>query len=210
NGAWVKLSHPNNGTPGFASYNYCGGQCTYDMPVYSPPGAPHIVYIGGSMQYSELGRRSNGRAVQRSMDAGVSFTDMTIDTHGVRTLQCQSLSVNVNDPSNDIMGGTQDNGTQAFNSGSWFVTIFGDGGQSGIDFLNPNNRFHTFFDAQIDVNFNGTAETGWDWVSDTFFSGAGGSEPRSFYIPIIHDPTVSGTIFTGLQHVWRRQDNARS
>jgi hypothetical protein len=282
NGGWTKLSNSTNGTPGFASFNYCAGQCTYDMPVYSPPGAPDIVYIGSAMQYSELGRRSNGRAIQRSADDGVDFTDMTIDTHGVSlhpdehaiaatpfnpnivfigndggfwrlsgsfadasgnctsrgltgadatdcanwlsavpttiftmnkglaTLQFQSLSVNVQNPFNDIMGGTQDNGTQAFNTGNWFVTIFGDGGQSGIDPAVSNNRFHTFFDAQIDVNFQGTAETGWDWVSDTFFSGAGASEPRSFYIPIIHDPKVSGTIFTGLQHVWRTQDNGGS
>ncbi len=286
NGGWTKLSNSTNGTPGFASYDYCGGQCSYDMPVYSPPGSPNIVYIGGSMQYGEifpLGR-SNGRAVQRSSDAGVDFTDMTIDTNGVSlhpdqhtiastpfnpniafigndggvwrlngsfsnvssecssrgisgddltdcqhwlskvptkiatmnqglgTLQFQSLSVNVNNPLNDIMGGTQDNGTQASNPqgitpGSWFVTIFGDGGQSGIDFVNPNNRFHTFYDAQIDVNAHGTSEFHWDWISDTFFVGAGASEPRSFYIPIIHDPTVSGTIFTGLQHVWRTEDN---
>ena len=53
------------------------------MPVYSPPGAPNIVYIGGAMQYGELGGRSNGRAIQRSEDAGVNFTDMTIDTQGV-------------------------------------------------------------------------------------------------------------------------------
>jgi hypothetical protein len=253
------------------------------MPVYSPPGSPDIVYIGGAMQYSEIftaNRPSNGRAVQRSQDAGVDFTDMTIDAqhnlslhpdqHGIAatpfnpnivfiandgglwrlngsftdassqcdsrgltgadltdcqmwlsaiptstsslnsglgTLQFQSLSVNVQNPLTDIMGGTQDNGTQAFSSGSWFVTIFGDGGQSGIDFANANNRFHTFFDAQIDVNFHGTSELGWDWISDTFFVGAGASEPRSFYIPIIHDPTVSGTMFTGLQHVWRTQDN---
>ena len=55
--------------------NYCTGQCTYDMPVYSPPGHPNIVYIGGAMQYSEIftaNRPSNGRAVQRSDDAGVS------------------------------------------------------------------------------------------------------------------------------------------
>ncbi len=285
NGGWTKLSNPTNGTPGFASFNYCTGQCSYDMPVYSPPGSPDIVYIGGAMQYSELDNingdvhRSNGRAIQRSEDVGVDFTDMTIDTHGVSlhpdqhaiattpfnpnivfiandggvwrlngsfsdvssqcssrgisgadltdcqhwlskvpttiatlnnglsTLAFQSLSVNVNNPLNDIMGGTQDNGTQAFSSGSWFVTVFGDGGQSGIDFLNPNNRFHTFFDAQVEVNFHGTSEPGWDWISDTFFVGAGASEPRSFYIPIIHDPTVSGTIFTGLQHVWRTQDN---
>ena len=35
------------------------------------------------MQYGEIGGRSNGRAIQRSEDAGVNFTDMTIDTNGV-------------------------------------------------------------------------------------------------------------------------------
>jgi hypothetical protein len=289
NGGWTKLSNSTKGTPGFSSYNYCEVQCNYDMPVYSPPGSPDIVYIGGAMQYFPPNdevfvahRPSNGRAVQRSEDKGVDFTDMTIDTNGVSlhpdqhaivttpfnpnivfiandgglwrlngsftdvssqcssrglsgadltdcqqwlskvpttiatlnnglgTLAFQSLSVNVNNPLNDIMGGTQDNGTQAFSSGNWFVTIFGDGGQSGIDPVIANNRFHTFTGATIDVNFHGTAELGWDWISDTFFVGAGASEPSSFYIPIIHDPTVSGTIFTGLQHVWRTQDNGGS
>src|SRR6476660_4512050 len=63
NGGWTKLSSSTNGTPGFASFNYCSTQCSYDMPVYSPPCAPNIVYIGSSMQYSEIGGRSNGRAV---------------------------------------------------------------------------------------------------------------------------------------------------
>ena len=284
NGGWTKLSNPANGTSGFASYNYCSTQCSYDMPVYSPPGFPDIVYIGSSMQYSEIGGRSNGRAIQRSEDAGVNFTDMTIDTNGVSlhpdqhaiasvpgnpniafiandggiwgldgsftdvssqcsgrglsgnnlidctswlskvpttiftmndglgTLQYQSLSVNVNNPLNEIMGGTQDNGTHAFNTGSWFVTIFGDGGQSGINAFNADKRFHTFFDAQIDMTFRGASptfasETGWNWVSDTFFSGAGAGEARSFYIPVIYDPVVDGTAFTGLQHVWRTQDD---
>ena len=87
NGGWTKLSSSTNGSPGFASFKYCFGgntnQCSYDMPVYSPPGSPNIVYIGGALQYPELGRRSNGRGIQRSQDAGVNFTDMTIDTHGV-------------------------------------------------------------------------------------------------------------------------------
>jgi len=137
---------------------------------------------------------------------------------GLGTLQYQSLSVNAQDPVNDIMGGTQDNGTHAFSSKSdgngkgnanWFVTIFGDGGQSGINPSHSNKRFHTFFDAQIDMNFRGTNELGWNWVSDTFFgpSGPGRFEGRSFYIPIIHDPIVDGTLFTGLQHVWRTQDD---
>jgi len=294
NGGWTKLSSSTNGSPGFASFKYCFGgntnQCSYDMPVYSPPGSPNIVYIGGALQYPELGRRSNGRGIQRSQDAGVNFTDMTIDTHGVslhpdqhaiastpgnpdivfigndgglwrlngsftnassqcssrgltgadltdcqhwlsaiptsitslnnglETLQFQSLSKYVATASDEIMGGTQDNGTQALNNGSWFVTIFGDGGQSGINFSNSEKRFHTFFDAQIDMNFRFNSspflcptcpgnETGWNWVSDTFFSGAGAGEARSFYIPIIFDPVVNGTLFTGLQHVWRTQDD---
>jgi hypothetical protein len=287
NVGWTKLSNPNKGTPGFSSFNYCTGQCNYDMPVYSPPGYPNIVYIGGAMQYDEIftpNRPSNGRAVQRSEDGGVHFTDMTIDAQsnlsrhpdqhalvaipsnpniliagddggvwringsftdassqcdsrglsgddlkdchmwlskiptsisslnrGLGTLQYQSISVNPQNPLTDIMGGTQDNGTHVFDSNregrNWFVSIFGDGGQSGVNPFHPNRRFHTFFDAQIDINFHGTDPKGWDWISDVFFVGPGASEPRSFYIPIIYDPTVDGTIFTGLQHVWRTRDN---
>ena len=289
NVGWTQISSGTNGTPGFGSFNYCTGQCTYDMPVYSPPGAPNIVYIAGAYQYGEIDNingdihRSNGRAVQRSQDAGVDFTDMTLDTTGISlhpdqhaiaatpfnpnivfiandgglwridgsfsnvssqcasrgisgadltdckhwlskvpttitslnpglsTLQYQSLSVNVQNPLHDIMGGTQDNGTHAFKGGgpnNWFVTIFGDGGQSGIDVGNPNLRMHTFFSApgltQIDVNFHGTAETGWDWVGDP---GSLSGENVSFYLPLIADVSVSGTWFFGAQHVWRTQDN---
>jgi len=88
NGGWTKQSDSTNGTAGFGSYNYCVGQCSYDMPVYSPPGAPDVVYIGGAMQYDEIFGgdpipfRSNGRAIQRSEDDGASFTDMTIDSKG--------------------------------------------------------------------------------------------------------------------------------
>src|SRR5438128_1906996 len=249
------------------------------MPVYSPPGAPGIVYIGGAMQYGDLGNRSNGRAIQRSEDAGVNFTDMTIDTQGVSlhpdqhaiaatpfnanivfiandggmwrlngsfsdvssqcssrglsgnnlidcnswlsrvpttistmnrglgTLQYQSLSVNVQNPLNDLLGGTQDNGTHAINGkGNAFVTIFGDGGQSGISPFNPNIRFHTFFNASPEVNFHGTNPTGWDVIYDPLF----GAEPQSFYIPLIFDSTVSGTAFAGLDFVWRTPDNGGS
>ncbi len=89
NGGWTKQSNSTNGTPGFGSFNYCVGQCSYDMPVYSPPGFPDMVYIGGAMQYDEIFGgdpipfRSNGRAIQRSEDAGANFTDMTIDSKGV-------------------------------------------------------------------------------------------------------------------------------
>src|SRR5438094_406656 len=199
NPGWLKLSNPTKGTPGFASYNYCDPQCSYDMPMASPPGHPDTLWIGGSMQYPEIFTftpPSNGRTVQRSTDAGVSFTDMTNDTQspplgmhpdqhaiafaadnpdiaflgsdggvvrtsgsfadasagcadrgltgadlvdckawlkavptrifslndGLATIQFQSLSINALDPLNDLLGGSQDNGTWAFNgrgNGSW-------------------------------------------------------------------------------------------
>jgi hypothetical protein len=136
---------------------------------------------------------------------------------GLETLQYQSLSVNVN-TANDIMGGTQDNGTHASNPGSfgpdtWFVTIFGDGGQSGVNVGHPETRMHTFFNApglsQIEVNFRGThpnttSELGWNWIGDP---GSLSGEAMSFYIPLIADPKVDGTWFFGAQHVWRTQDN---
>jgi hypothetical protein len=279
NAGWTKLSNPVKGTPGYASYNYCSGQCTYDMPVYSPSGSPDIVYIGGAMQYAEIGGPSNGRAEQRSEDAGVHFTDMTLgvqnsvsqhpDQHaivaapfdpnivffandggvfridgtfsdasgqcagrgltganlvdcqmwlskvpnavlsmnrGLGTLQYQSISVNVLSPFDDLLGGTQDNGTQALDGkGNGFITIFGDGGQSGIDVGNPNVRVHTFFSTQADINFHGNAPLGWDWIADPWFASG---EAASFYIPLIADPAVSGTWFSGLQHVFRTQDDA--
>lgn len=280
NGGWTRLSSSTNGTSGFGSFNYCTGQCSYDMPVYSPPGSPDIVYIGGAMQYGEIGGRSNGRAIQRSQNAGVDFTDMTIDTQGISlhpdqhaiatapfdpnvvfiandggmwrlngsfsdvssqcagrgltdandvtdcnnwlskvpttissmnrglgTLQYQSLSVNPQNPLNDLMGGTQDNGTHAINGkGNAFVTIFGDGGQSGTNPFNANIRFHTFFNASPGVNFHGTDPTGWDIIYQPLRN----VEPQSFYIPLIFDPTTNGTAFAGLNFVWRTPDNGGS
>src|SRR5262249_10181401 len=65
--------------------NYCGdpavggGHCWYDNVVYSPPGKPDVVYLGGAFSYATYGGRNNGRAFIRSTNAGVTFTDMTWD-----------------------------------------------------------------------------------------------------------------------------------
>jgi hypothetical protein len=59
--------------------NYCTGQCWYDNVVYSPPGQPDVVYLGGSFDYGNYAFTNNGRAFIRSTDAGNSFTDITWD-----------------------------------------------------------------------------------------------------------------------------------
>ena len=89
---------------------------------------------------------------------------------GLNTLQFQSLSVNPANP-NNIQGGTQDNGTFETTSSTviWPQTIFGDGGLSGFDVTDKKFRFHTYFDAQVDVNFNNGQDRRWDWIADSFF-----------------------------------------
>ncbi|HLG78695.1 MAG TPA: hypothetical protein VKX46_19940 [Ktedonobacteraceae bacterium] len=285
NPGWLQLSNATPGTAGYASYDFCNGQCSYDMWVASPPGRPDTVWIGGSMQYGEIftaNPPSNGRAVQRSVDAGVDFTDMTDDSQsppvglhpdqhavafassnpdiaflgsdggivrtsgsfvdgsadcakrgiagadltdcqawlkqipttlyslnaGLSTLQFQSLTVNPHN-ADDVMGGTQDNGTLVTtnSSGTWTESVGGDGGQSVIDVGNANARTHAYYGPQLDANFRGTDPLGWDWISDPLVNS---KEAASFYVPLIGDPKVAGTEFVGLEHVWRTQDNGGS
>ncbi len=54
---------------------------------------------------------------------------------GLTTMQFQSVSLNPKNPTGELMGGTQDNGTWLYNGSSktWMQTIYGDGGQSGFD-----------------------------------------------------------------------------
>ncbi len=82
--AWTQLSSSSTANPGgFASYDFCRtqttSQCSYDMVVASPAGHPDTVWISGLFKYEELAGRSNSRAVQRSTNAGASFTDMSYD-----------------------------------------------------------------------------------------------------------------------------------
>jgi hypothetical protein len=133
---------------------------------------------------------------------------------GLSTLQFQSLSVNPADPSGDVMGGTQDNGTWAFTgSPAWTESIGGDGGQSAID-AGAGARVHTYFGPSTDVNFHGTDPTTWDYISqplDDANALCGTGDPRgecfSFYVPMTADPVTPGTLFTGGEYVWRTKDS---
>jgi hypothetical protein len=85
NGSFTDLTAVQQGSSApNQTLNYCGdpavgAQCWYDNVVYSPPGKPDVVYLGGSFNYSQYGFRNNGRAFLRSSNAGVTFTDMTWD-----------------------------------------------------------------------------------------------------------------------------------
>jgi hypothetical protein len=131
-------------------------------------------------------------------------SELTSMNKGLSTLQFQSLSVSPSN-ANVLQGGTQDNGTWESdgNQVKWLNTMIGDGGQSGFDVSNKDFRFHTYYDASPDVNFSGGNTGDWNWIGDPIY----GIPGNSFYVPLISDPKVSGTMFVGTgRGVYRTQD----
>jgi len=287
---WIPLTASDKNDPRWATYNFCTGQCWYDIGIVTPKGHPDTVFVLGSFQYGEYGRVSNARGVLLSTTAGDpdpghnnrTFTDVTWaatpnqqpdgihpDQHALvvspedpniffegsdgglmrsdgnwqdisdqcnargltdgdliacqrllsrvprslinlndnlTTLQFQSLSINPQKPLHSLMGGTQDNGTFDYNGSTafWSQAINGDGGQSGYDAIDDKTRFHTYYGPYIDVDFNNADPKGWVWISDPFIVYP---ENWNFYVPIISDPVVGGSMFIGEQHIWRTTDN---
>jgi hypothetical protein len=115
---------------------------------------------------------------------------------GLSTLQFLSLSVSPHNV-NVLQGGTQDNGTwqTSGNINKWENTMIGDGGQSGFDVAIPEFRFHNFTGASPDVNFNKGDIADWIWIGAPL--GGGANAGSEFYTPMISDPVVSKTLFSG-------------
>jgi hypothetical protein len=113
---------------------------------------------------------------------------------GLNTLQFMSLSVSPHQ-NTLLQGGTQDNGTWETRGDrtTWLNTMIGDGGQSGFDVARPEFRFHNFFDASTEVNFNNGDTGSWIYTADPIE----GQPNTQFYAPVISDPRVSGTMFAG-------------
>jgi hypothetical protein len=123
------------------------------------------------------------------------------------TMQFQSLSASSQRPGNNVMGGTQDNGTWQYTGSSlvWPQIMYGDGGQSGFSSADDGLRFNTFTGQANDVNFRKGDPTKWVVATGVILSSPEGA---FFYPPITADPNPAngGTIFQGSQSVWRTQD----
>jgi hypothetical protein len=132
--------------------------------------------------------------------------------NGLDDLQFQSLSFDGTNPTGALLGGTQDNGTWAYEASQppatqWLESVGGDGGQSGFDSAPSPIEYHNYYDATPEVNFHGHDPRQWIDIYDPLQLSP---EERSFYTPFEADPVVSGRAFTGLEHVWRTDDNGGS
>jgi hypothetical protein len=74
---FTDMSSNDPALPSFAFRSLCDPQCWYDIFIYTPPGQPDMVYVGGDYFYGET--IANKRGVILSRDAGLTGTDMTFD-----------------------------------------------------------------------------------------------------------------------------------
>ncbi|MGB9474954.1 MAG: hypothetical protein WCE87_07780 [Candidatus Udaeobacter sp.] len=158
-----------------------------------------------SSQCTARGLTGTSLATCQQMLSAVPTQLLTTYNDGLSTLQFQSVSINPAN-ANNLMGGTQDNGTFEKPSNSttnWPQVIYGDGGQSGFNVGNTAFRFNSFTSNFHDVNFRNGDPTKWVIASGPI---AASGEGAQFYAPIIADPVSAGTIFQGSLSVWRTQD----
>ena len=216
---WTDMTGDATMRPGGLTFNFEDMHPDQHAIAFDPAN-PDIFFVGsdGGMIRTD-GTYANNSTDCSSAQRGLSGQDLancqqflsriptklTTLNAGLNTLQFQSLSIDPNNPLNTALGGTQDNGTLAYSgSTTWFLGITGDGGDSGIDAVNANIRFHTYTSTFTDTNFHGVEPTTWVWTGDTMLFGG---ELSGFYAPMLQDPVTGGQIFAGMEHVWRTQDS---
>ncbi len=117
--------------PHYATYDYCEGQCWYDNFVYSPPGHPDDVYVGGSFDYNVY-FYYGGRGVLLSTDAGATWSDQTSSSDTKVGIHPDQHAL-VTDPANPLLffegsdgGVVRSSGSVENNSAEYCVGDFGD------------------------------------------------------------------------------------
>lgn len=99
-----------------------------------------------------------------------------------------------------LVGGTQDNGAALRTaSDAWPQVLYGDGGFSTFDFVDPTRQYLTYI--YLEVYRRSSA----GFVNIT---GPWTGEPREFIAPMVIDPNDANTLLGGTHRVWRTTDAA--
>ncbi len=134
----------------------------------------------------------NDGGVWKSTNGGLRW----INTNRTLTItQNYNISINPQDP-DQIMGGTQDNGTveRRKDAEHWPQLVAGDGGFSAYDFENPNIQYSTYVNLSVQRFINGVFSN---------ITGPWDDDPVNFIAPLVMDPNDSHTLLGGTNRVWR-------
>lgn len=143
------------------------------------PGNPATVYAG------------NDGGVFRSTDRGITWQ------HCNNGLQVSEYEYIAHDwgSARWLIGGTQDNGTNRWTGPlTWEHVQDGDGGDAGVNRVNPNTVFHTFQNGWLERS---ATRGGWATWANITPARPAGEGPGLFYVPFETSATTGDTIALG-------------
>ncbi len=225
---WIDLFKSTDGGDTWAGTNSNIQGNYWEGKVYVDPTNPDIVWsMGVSMWYSSNGAQSwrnlndvwadqhavhvhptDNQFLILGNDGGVYIsTDGTANNTKVLTLpitQFYTCEVNYNDP-NDIMGGTQDRGTQRSITGDdmgWVSINGGDGFIVRVDPSDPKYMYAASQRGGFRRSINGGSR----------FSGANpnGQDRYNWKTPYVLDPKDPKTLYLGSHRVYKSTNRAAS
>ena len=118
------------------------------------------------------------------------------------TIQFQGIGLHPTDP-NQVLGGSQDNGTERFTGDTvWSLTDGGDGGFVKFSQTNGNIAYHQIPNASFGTNFfRFSSNGGVTWTTHTT-SISVDVNSQNFYAPFVVDPGNGDRVLYGTNGVW--------
>jgi photosystem II stability/assembly factor-like uncharacterized protein len=107
---------------------------------------------------------------------------------------------------NITFGGTQDNGIQQYNGGTWQSVLCGDGGQTVIDPVQPANVYASCGN-QVYKSISGGGTNSWSLASTGINSA---DRATVIYPPLAIDPSNPLNLYFGTYRVYQSGDGANS
>lgn len=213
----------------------CSAQCWYDIAISVDPTNPAIVYFSGLGVYRSVNSGETFTNITSTVhvDQHAFAFDPTAPTtiyagsdggvYRSTTSGANWLSLNSNmaitqfyhgisfsPAGNQVLGGTQDNGTATGTPGvsSWFAVLGGDGGFTAV---NPLTGV-AFGETQWDANFGGPRKAGSvnGFMGPSLISGITMSESALFIPPIEMDMARPHTLYFGTRTLYRSRNNGDS
>ncbi len=195
----VNLFRSTNGGTSFTSVittsNELGGIHVDQHALAFAPSNPSRLWIG-----------NDGGVWRTDAAAGTTPLEWVNLNTNLALLQFQSVAVHPTDTF-PVHGGTQDNGTNKYLGDTiWEHTADGDGGQTVVDFADPQRVYHTFFGVSMQRSDSGGAFGTWA----TKQTGLNTSDRSLFYVPVEMDPANGTVLYLGSFRLYRtsnRGDN---
>lgn len=135
---------------------------------------------------------ANDGGLFTSSDGGASWTDKSA---GLQIMQFYKLGSSATN-SNIIVGGSQDNGTNKYNSGTWSEILGGDGMECIVDYNDANTIYAELYYGDIHKSTDGGIT----------FNTIAPSSNGSWVTPYVMHPSNSQILYAGYDEVYKTTD----